>query len=94
VLVPVLEPESVVVVLFVLLEPPPQALSRMASAPVTARLKEVFFDMLKLSELGWCVEVRSGSGGKHWRCRGAIVKNQCGENMGKSPQFPRNCMAQ
>ena len=43
----VLVPESIVVVL---LEPPPQALSRMASAPVTASWKGVFFDMLKLKK--------------------------------------------
>ena len=56
VLVLVLVPESVVVVL---LEPPPQALSRMASAPVTASWEGVFFDMLKLrKKLCRCGEVQ------------------------------------
>jgi hypothetical protein len=57
VLVPVLVPESVVVVLFVLLEPPPQALNRMATTPVKARWDRVFFDMLRLiKKLCRCVE--------------------------------------
>ena len=52
----VLMPESVVVVL---LEPPPQALNRMASAPVKARWDRVFFDILRLiKKLCRCVVVQ------------------------------------
>ena len=43
-----LVPEPLFVVLVVLLEPPPQALSRTVSTPVAARWNGVFFDMLRL----------------------------------------------